>query len=158
MIRPTTPDDSAALIALAVATGMFHANETEALEKVLADYFSGQLDDGHMWVTDDEEGEPCGVAYYAPAPFADGTWDLLMIAVRPDCQRRGRGAVLLRHVENALRASGQRVLLVDTSGLPSYDRARAFYTKCGFEEEARIRDFYKAGDDKVVFRKALNAD
>jgi ribosomal protein S18 acetylase RimI-like enzyme len=48
--------------------------------------------------------------------------------------------------------------LVETSGLPKYDRARAFYTKCGYEEEARIRDFYTTGDDKIVFRKALNAD
>ncbi|MDM9384726.1 GNAT family N-acetyltransferase [Chlorogloeopsis sp. ULAP01] len=147
MIRPTTPDDSVALIALAVAAGMFPANETEALGKVLADYFGGNLDDGHVWITDEEEGEPCGVAYYAPALMADRTWYLYMIAVHPDCQRQGRGAALLRYVENALLSSGQRLLLVETSGLPSYDRARAFYAKCGYEEEARIRDFYTAGDD-----------
>ncbi|MGI8502383.1 MAG: GNAT family N-acetyltransferase [Hassallia sp.] len=158
MIRPTTPDDSAALIALTVAAEMFPANETEALEKVLADYFGGNIDEGHVWVTDEEDGEPCGVAYYAPDMMADRTWHLYMIAVRPDYQRRGRGAALLRHVENALRTSGQRLLLVETSGLPSYQHAQAFYTKCGYEKEARIRDFYAAGDDKVVFRKALNAN
>jgi ribosomal protein S18 acetylase RimI-like enzyme len=158
MIRPTTPDDSAALIALTVAAGMFPANETEALAKVLADYFAGNIDEGHMWVTDEEEGEPCGVAYYAPDMMTDRTWHLYMIAVRPDYQRQGRGAALLRYVENALRASGQRLLLVETSGLPSYEHAQAFYAKCGYEKEARIRDFYAEGDDKVVFRKALNAD
>lgn len=158
MIRPTKPDDSGAIINLAVATGLFAVDETEALAKVLADYFSGNLDDGHLWVIDEAEGKLHGVAYYAPAPFADGTWDLLMIAVQPDCQRQGKGTALLRYVENALRVNGQRLLLVDTSGLPSYERTRAFYTKCGYKEEARIRDFYKAGDDKVVFRKALNVD
>jgi ribosomal protein S18 acetylase RimI-like enzyme len=81
-----------------------------------------------------------------------------MIAVHPDLQGQGRGKVLLRYVETALRASGQRLLLIETSGLPRYDRTRAFYAKCGFEEEARIRDFWAAGDDKVVFRKALNKD
>lgn len=155
MIRPTTPDDSAAIVALSVAAKMFAVNETDALSKVLADYFHGNLDDGHTWVTDEDECELCGVAYYAPTPFADRTWDLLMIAVRPDYQRRGRGTELIRHVEKALQTSGQRLLLVDTSGLPSYNYARAFYTKCGFEEEARIRDFYKAGEDKVVFRRLL---
>jgi len=158
MIRPTTPDDSAALIALAVAAGLFPANETEALGKVLADYFGGNINEGHVWVIDEEEGEPRGVAYYAPELMADRTWNLYMIAVRPDCQGQGCGAALMRHMENALRANGQRLLLVETSGLPIYERTRAFYAKCGYEEEARIRDFYTAGDDKIVFRKALNAE
>ncbi|AFY42504.1 N-acetyltransferase [Nostoc sp. PCC 7107] len=158
MIRASTPDDAAALIAIAVAAELFPANETAELSNMLENYFSGNIGDGHLWLTDEENGEPCGVAYYAPAPFTDGTWDLLMIVVHPQYQRQGRGKALVQYVENALRASGQRILLVETSGLPSYDRARAFYTKCGFEEEARIRDFYKAGEDKVVFRKALNAE
>ena len=91
-------------------------------------------------------------------PAADRTWYLLLIAVRPACQGQGRGAALLGHVESALRASGQRLLLVETSGLPSYARTRAFYVKCGYAEEACVRDFYKAGEDMVVFRKALNAN
>jgi ribosomal protein S18 acetylase RimI-like enzyme len=158
MIRPTIPDDSAAIIALGVAAGMFPANETEALSQVLADYFGGNLDDGHMWVIDEEEGEPRGVVYYAPVPMTDRVWNLYMIAVHPDCQGRGRGKALMRYVENVLQKNGQRLLLVETSGLPKYDRTRAFYTKCGYDEEARIRDFWASGDDKIVFRKALNAN
>ena len=157
MIRPTTPDDSAAVIALVVAAGMFPANETDVVDNMLADYFGRNINDGHVCVID-EEAEPVGIAYYAPAPATDRTWYLTMIGIRPDYQGRGRGASLLRHVENALQASGQRVLLVETSGLPSYERTRAFYMKCGYEEEARIRDFWAAGDDMVVFRKALNAE
>jgi ribosomal protein S18 acetylase RimI-like enzyme len=105
MIRPTTRDDSAAIIALAVTAGMFPANETEGLGKVLKDYFGGNLDDGHVWITDEDEGELRGVAYYAPDLIADRTWYLYMIAVRPDCQGRGHGTALMRHVENALQVS-----------------------------------------------------
>ncbi|MEO7908546.1 MAG: N-acetyltransferase [Roseiflexaceae bacterium] len=155
MIRPTTHDDAAAVIALGVATEMFAADETGELTKVLTDYFERKLPEGHAWITDDHEGEVRGVAYYAPTPFANGVCELLMIAVSPDCQRQGRGVALLQHVENALRANDQRLLLVETSGLPSYERARAFYKKYGFEQEARIRDFYQVGEDKVVFRKVL---
>jgi ribosomal protein S18 acetylase RimI-like enzyme len=50
---------------------------------------------------------------------------------------------------------GARMLLVETSGLASFERQRTFYRKCGYNEEARIRDFYQAGEDKIVFRKAL---
>jgi ribosomal protein S18 acetylase RimI-like enzyme len=83
---------------------------------------------------------------------------LYMIAVQPESQGRGYGTALLQYVENTLRTNSQRLLLVETSGLPKYERSRAFYGKCGYEEEARIRDFYTVGDDKIVFRKVLNAD
>lgn len=157
MIRPATPDDSAAVIELVVAAGLFPADETQVVDNMLADYFGRTINEGHACVLD-EEDELLGVAYYAPAPATDRTWYLTMIGVRANNQGRGRGAALLRHVEDALRADGQRVLLVETSGLPVYERARAFYVKCGYEEEGRIRDYWAAGDDMVVFRKALNAE
>lgn len=154
MIRPTIPDDKAALIALADATGLFQPNELEILDAMLTDYFSGNSDSDRFWITDDDNG-PVGVAYYAPEPMTNGVWNLYLIAVRPDRQGQGRGTALLRYVEQMLTARGERLLLVETSGLPSFERTRAFYRKCGYDEEARIRDFYKAGDDKIVFRKAL---
>ncbi|CAN0589115.1 unnamed protein product [Ectocarpus sp. 12 AP-2014] len=48
-----------------------------------------------------------------------------------------------------------RVLLVETSGNAGFARTRAFYAQAGYEEEARIREFYAAGEDKIIFRKAL---
>ncbi len=156
MIRKITPEDSEAVISLAVASGLFPADETEILDEMLADYFGGKADEGHVCVID-EEKEPLGVAYYAPARAANQAWDLTMIAVRSDRQGRGRGPALMRHVENALQASGQRLLLVETSGLPNFDRTREFYRKLGYEEEACIRYFYDAGDDMIVLRKALVA-
>ena len=157
MIRPITPDDSAAVVALAVASGLFSEYETEILGKMLADYFGGNAENGHVCVIDGED-EPLGVAYYEPVLAAEGTWYLTMIAVRRDRQGRGRGSALMRHVEDALRAGGHRVLLVETSGLPAFELTRAFYAKLGYEEEARVRDFYAAGDDMILFRKALNGD
>ncbi|WP_026734874.1 GNAT family N-acetyltransferase [Fischerella sp. PCC 9605] len=156
MIRPTTPDDTTALIAIADAIG-FQPNELEELSEMLADYFSDDSDSDHFWITDDDNG-PVGVAYCEPERMTNRTWNLLLIAIRPDRQGQGRGARLLHYVEQTLTARGERMLLVETSGLPGFERTRAFYAKCGYEEEARIRDFYAAGDDKVVFRKVLNAD
>jgi ribosomal protein S18 acetylase RimI-like enzyme len=156
MIRPTIPDDATALIAIADAIGFFEPNELEELSEMLTDYFGGDSDSDHFWITDDDNG-PVGVAYCEPERMTDGTWNLQFIAIRPDRQGQGRGAILLRYVEQKLTACGGRMLLVETSGLPSFERTRAFYAKCGYEEEARIRDFYAAGGDKIVFRKMLNA-
>lgn len=142
-------------MALAVSAGLFPADEAEFLEKMMANYFGGKHDDGHTCVID-EEDEPLGVAYYEPALATDRTWYLTMIGVRRDKQGQGRGMTLMHYVENALQANGQRVLLVETSGLPEFALARKFYAKCGYEEEARVRDYFAVGDDMVLFRKVLN--
>ena len=157
MIRPTTSEDTAALIALADATGLFPPSGLELLRQMLTDALEGDNNTESFWITDDDNG-PVGVAYCEPERMTEGTWNLQLIAIHPSRQGQGRGAKLLRHVEQVLTARGGRMLLVETSGLPALDGTRVFYTKCGYREEARIRDFYAAGDDKVVFRKMLNSN
>ena len=85
-------------------------------------------------------------------------WNLYFIATAPDGHGRGAGTILIEHLERQLRTLGEahaRTLIVDTSSLGDYDQARAFYAARGFVEEARIRDFYGPGDDKVTFWKRL---
>ena len=154
MIRPTVPDDTTALLALANGAIGFESNELEELRKTLTDYFNGDNDSGHFWLTDDDEGA-VAAAYCAPERMTNGTWNLLFLAVRPDRQGQGRGTAMVRSVEQMLRERGGRLLLVET--LASFERTREFYCKCGYEEEARIRDFYEAGYDKIVYRKVLTA-
>ena len=155
MIRLTTPNDTTALIALAEATGLFESNQTEYLAQMLDKHFSGKNENQDLWFTD-YENDPVGVAYVAPERMTEGTWNLHLIAVHPDCQRQGRGKSLLRHVEQILAERGERVLLVETSGTEDFEYVRAFYRKSGYDEEARIREFYTVGVDKIVFRKALS--
>lgn len=154
MIRPITRDDTNAVMALAEATGLFRPHELEELGGGLADYFDGDQSRPHFWLADDDAGL-VSVAYCAPEAMTDGTWNLLFIAVRPDLRGQGRGAALVSHVEQALTERGERVLLVETSATDALALTRRFYLKHGFNEEARIREYYRVGDDKVIYRKAL---
>ncbi|MFI7275912.1 GNAT family N-acetyltransferase [Streptomyces sp. NPDC049879] len=154
MIRSAEPADTGAVVELAVTAGLFGPEEALFVTAMMAGYFGGAAEEGHRCLVDDADGLRA-VAYRQPKPAADRVWDLTMIAVRPGHQGRGIGTALLRHVEEELRGDGQRLLLVDTSGTPPYDRARTFYAGCGYAEEARVRDYWADGDDLVVFRKAL---
>jgi RimJ/RimL family protein N-acetyltransferase len=58
-------------------------------------------------------------------------------------------------VERTLAEQDMRILLVETSGVPAFERTRAVYRQLGYAEEARIRDYSAEGDDKIVFWKAL---
>lgn len=155
MIRPITEADATTVRELAVSSGLFPAEAGWFLDKMMADYFGGNQAEGHRCVIDEDDA-PLGVAYYEPALATDRTWYLTMIGVRHDYQGQGRGAALMRYVEDNLRTEGQRILLVETSGVAEFALTRQFYVKCGYEEEARVRDYYAVGDDMVLFRKVLN--
>lgn len=150
MIRPTNNTDFEALITLATASGLFEPDQTDMLAAMLR-----SPDENDVWFTDENDGLPVGVAFLAPEKMTHGTWNLYWIAVAPEHQRQGRGKAILNHVEMWLRNEGQRILLVETAGVQDFDYVRKFYADNGFEAEARIRDFYESGVDKVVFRKPL---
>jgi ribosomal protein S18 acetylase RimI-like enzyme len=154
MIKLTTPDDTTALIALAAASGLFDPNQTDDLAQMLDRHFRDRNETQDIWLTD-YDNEPVGIAYIAPERMTEGTWNLYLIAVHPDRQKQGRGKALLSYVEQMLMERGERILLVETAGTDDFDYVREFYRKNGYEEEARIREFYTAGVDKIVFRKAL---
>lgn len=166
MIRTATAADQSALVELARATGLFEAEELEFFSAMMSDCFNGDMP-GHAWLVLDgelssEDGEPStedpalvGGAYFAPETMADGVWNLWFIGVHPDHQGKGHGSTLLAAVEEIVHQNGARILLVETSGTDDMELTRRFYVKANYDQEARIRDFYKAGDDKVVFRKAF---
>lgn len=161
LIRPAAPADAEPIKALAVAAGMFTVDEVGFFDEILAGSFDGSLE-GHLWlIAEDSAGSLAAAAYFAPEPFADRVWNLYFLAVDPTTQGSGVGAALIADIEAQLRAMGEadaRVLIVETSSTDQYADTRSFYARRGFDEEARIRDFYGPGDTKVVFWKSLLAD
>lgn len=153
VIRNVTSSDTGAVIALAEASGLFNSDGIDQIRERLNAYVSGNNDLWFIAVDD----KPVGVLYCAPEPMTDGTWNILMLLVSPHVQGQGHGRSLMSHVEETLAARGARLVIVETSSVDGFERARAFYPKCGYTEEARIRNFYTAGDDKVVFSKGLTA-
>lgn len=156
MIRPITPDDTVEMINLAKSIGLFSPDELEELRQMLVDSLGEKGDTHPFWITDDHDDGLVGLAYCEPERMTSGTWNLQLIAVHPTHQKQGRGGKLLHFVEEALADRGARVLLVETMGTSDFEYVRAFYRKNGYDEEARIREFYAEGADKIVFRKALS--
>jgi GNAT superfamily N-acetyltransferase len=155
MIRPTVPEDTDTLIAIAAATGVFKLLEIATLREVLHDFHSEDAEEGHRAVTYEKDGKPIGFVYYAPTPMTEGTWHLFWIFVDKNIQAKGLGARLLKHTEEDIRAAGGRLLIIETSSLPHYELTRRFYLKHGYDQPAVVPDFYAEGDGMVVFTKKL---
>jgi len=155
MIRPTVSADTPALLKITKETGLFLPVDLEALDAVLSAYHEENAAQGHRCLTDEHNGEVIGFVYYAPAAMTDRTWYLWWIVVSKQTQAKGVGSKLLKHAEDAARAENGRLMMIDTSGLPTYELTRRFYIKHGYEIAATIKDFYADHHDLVMFRKRL---
>jgi len=98
-----------------------------------------------------------GYAAFGPTPATDRTFDLYWIAVHPDSQGSGAGTALMDAVERRLAADRARMLVIETSSRDDYVPTRTFYQKRGYQESARLRDFYSPGDDRLVLTRRLDA-
>lgn len=148
-IRPLDRGDLERVRFLVDVNSMF---PSEMLDDMTAPFFAGAAN--QRWLVIDN-GSVDAVCYYALEEMADAVWNLLMIAVDPKRQGEGLGSALMRHVEQELAKEGARILLVDTSGKDEFERTRSFYDMLGYEREARIQEYWAAGDDKITFSKKL---
>ena len=156
MIRPTTPADIEQIVALADGTAVFKPAEIEALREVLDDFFKTNQAYGHRCISLENNGRIDGFLYYAPAAMTDRTWTVWWIAVRKDVQAAGLGKRMLDYIESDIRAHQGRLITIETSSQSKYELTRRFYLKHGYEEIARITDFYADEDSMVVFSKRVN--
>jgi len=53
-------------------------------------------------------------------------------------------------------AGGERIYLYRYIRQTPYAPTRAFYERSGFRCEARLADFYAAGDDRLIYLKILS--
>jgi ribosomal protein S18 acetylase RimI-like enzyme len=103
----------------------------------------------------DRDGKLVGYVCYGPTPMTEGTYDLYWIASDPTVRGQGVGASLISGMEADLRRQQARLIRVETSATEAYGPTRGFYASMKYTEEARIRDFYKVGDDLIMLSKRL---
>ena len=127
----------------------------EMLEEMISDYFDNP-DTQDIWFTATENNIPVSIGYCAPEKLTDGTFNLYAIGVRSDIQGKGIGNKMMKYLEDQLKEQGHRILIVETSGTDDFELTRKFYENLNYNKEAVIRDFWKEGDDKVIYWKKLN--
>jgi ribosomal protein S18 acetylase RimI-like enzyme len=147
-IRPTTSGDVENLQRVLDATALFPS-------EMLPDMLANASESDSIWLTCEQDGRAVGFCFAVAETLAEGTWNMLAIAIQPEVQGQALGSALVAQLELRLKDRGQRILIADTSGTDAFARTRAFYRLNGYTEEARIRDFWADGDDKVTFRKSL---
>ncbi len=167
MIRRMQARDKGPVLGLIRATGFFTSAEVEVAEELI-DIYLGKPDqkdydvvvvegggegEGRSESEGGGGGEPVGYMTWGPTPLAEGAYDLYWMAVAPSEQGKGRGKELVRWLEAEVGRRNGRVIIIETSSQPKYHGTRRFYIDLGYQEVARVPDFYRAGDDRVIYAK-----
>jgi ribosomal protein S18 acetylase RimI-like enzyme len=154
-IRPIEAQDRGQLLELVRRQDNFNAQEVEVAIEVIDDTLDPAKNDYAILVAVAEGQGVVGFICYGDIPMTDRRFDLYWVAVDPALGRQGVGRRLLARMEAELRKQGPAKVYVDTSSTPGYDRARGFYEKNGYQVACVLHDFYRDGDDKVIYLKEL---
>jgi len=154
MIRPMEARDKGAVVGLVRATGFFTEAEVGVAEELMDVYLGRpEQQDYHVVVVEDDAKKVAGYMTWGPTPLAEDAYDLYWMAVAPAEQGRGRGKELVRWLEAEVQRRNGRVIIIETSSQPKYHGTRRFYIDLDYKEVARVPDFYRAGDDRVIYAK-----
>ena len=155
-IRPLVEKDRARLLSMLSKTRSFTSEEIDVAMELIDIVLKSQIQkDYQIDCMVDDQDQAIGYICYGPTPMAQGTFDLYWVAVDPDFQEQGAGSKLLSFLEEGVKARGGRMILADTSTIPHYERTQKFYLKNGFQEVAKVPDYYRPGNDRITFCKRL---
>lgn len=154
ILRELAPADREAAASTLRASGVFTEEEVSIALGVF-DEATADSASGYAAFAAEEGGRLGGYVCGGSTPLTESTWHVYWICVHPRAQGRGIGRALSEHFEAAVRSRGGRRIVVETSGRPDYERARRFYEASGYRQVGRIPDFYRRGDDGVVYFKEL---
>ncbi len=150
------PGDVAEIRRLVTATAAFSAEEVGIAGELAEERIAKGRASGYDFIFASYGDRLAGYSCYGRTPGTEKAYDLYWIAVDPESGRKGLGAEILARTERTVAEEGGALLIAETSSTAPYGKARAFYEKTGFKKLVQIADFYRPGDDKVLFRKDIS--
>jgi GNAT superfamily N-acetyltransferase len=156
MIRPMSPPDKPVVMEIIRETDMFTPAEVVVAEELIDAYLDtpDQMD-YNVVVSENAGGGVAGYMTWGPTPLAENVYDIYWMAVSPREQGRGLGKELVAWLEDRVRALGGRMIIIETASQPKYHPTREFYLRLGYAEVARVPDYYKPGDDRIIYTKYI---
>ena len=153
-IRKMAIEDRTAIHHIIIQTNMFTDAEVNVAMELIDIYLNHkEQKDYIIYIAEDERKEVVGYVCYGPTPATEGTFDLYWIAVSPVLQQQGVGKKLLAFTEQEIVRHNGRMIIIETSSQLKYKPTQDFYIRNHYLVEAQIKDFYRMGDDRLIFVK-----
>jgi ribosomal protein S18 acetylase RimI-like enzyme len=149
------PDDVNQVREIVSSTNFFHDYEIDVAVELLQENLAKSKESGYNFLFVEMDGKTVAYSCFGLIPCTVSSFDLYWIVVHNDYRNLGIGKKLLSLTEQTIIEMGGTVIYAETSSQPSYEPTRKFYLSNKYYEEARLKDYYKKGDDKLVYSKHL---
>lgn len=137
------------------STGFFYDHEVEIAAELVAERLAEGESTGYYFVFAEVDGITVAYSCFGPISMSKTCFDLYWIVTHNDYRGKGIGRKLLEETYSQAKNMGCKIIIAETSGLEHYAPTRAFYDSNKFEPEARIKNFYDEGDDKLFYTKRI---
>jgi len=159
IIRPLVAGDRSGVFRILENAGNFTPAEVGIALELIDEWLELGEHSGYLTYVlearDSEKSEVLGYVCFGPTPLTESTFDLYWIAVDKSKHRGGVGKRLLKFSEEEVVRRGGKMLLIETSSQETYGGTIQFYERTGYEMVGKIPEYYKPGDDKLIFAKRL---
>lgn len=149
------PQDMLSIRKVVESTGFFTEQEVEVAIELVEDRISRIEDSDYQFLVVEVDGKVVGYSCYGWISVTEANYDLYWIVVDNNQRGNGLGQYLMEETEARIRKLGGARLYAETSGQEKYAPTQRYYEKCGFYKEAVVKDFYRQGDDKLIYTKIL---
>lgn len=137
------------------STKFFYDHEIEVAAELVKERLESGESTGYYFVFADLDGITIAYSCYGPISMSKTCFDLYWIATHNSYRGKGIGKQLLEETFRQAGNMGCKIIIAETSGQEHYSPTRAFYISNKFELEAKLKDFYDEGDDKLFFTRRI---
>lgn len=152
--RDIVPEDAPKIRQMLSGTHFFDESADEIdvavslVDEVLA---RGNNVENYRIIIAEEDSQMVGYVCFARVPCTISTYEMYWLCVDRTLQSKGIGRAILDEVLKEVASNGGLKVVLQTAGRAQYIPTQKFYLKCGFVEEARIKDYYAEGDDCLIY-------
>jgi ribosomal protein S18 acetylase RimI-like enzyme len=137
------------------SSGYFYDYEVEVALEIADDYLNNEDHNAYHFIAAMLQNQMIGFSCYGHIPCTKGSYDLYWIAIHNKLRGKGIGIKLLQETEKQVQIMGGKKIYIETSSTEKYASTQRFYLRQAYALEARLKDYYREGDDKLVFSKSI---
>ena len=149
------PSDVNSIVEIVRSTGFFNDEELDIAAELVEERLLKGTESGYYFLFLEVDQKLTGYSCYGPIPGTLSSFDLYWIAVNNESRGMGLGKLILELSEQKIASMNGTNAYIETASKDLYLPTRKFYEVNGYRAEARLKDFYALGDDKIIYVKTL---